>query len=71
MIGKILHIEESEQSEGLANKFPNTFRGSRGSRSNCSQFSPHLNLGTVFPVIKLTQICYINMNISFSLTLRT
>ena len=34
-------------------------------------FSPHLNLGTVFPVIKLTQICYINMNISFSLTLRT
>ena len=35
IIGKILHTEESEQSEGLANKFPNTFGGSWGSRSNC------------------------------------
>ena len=28
-------------------------------------FYPHLSLGTVFPVLKLTQIFCINMNISF------
>ena len=28
-------------------------------------FYPRLSLETVFPALKLTQICYINMNISF------
>ena len=28
-------------------------------------FYPHLSLETIFPALKLTQICCINMNISF------
>ena len=31
----------------------------------CNYF-PHLSFETVFPVLKLTQNCYIKMNISFS-----
>ena len=31
-----------------------------------SNFEPHLSLETVFPALKLTQNCYIIMNISFS-----
>ena len=30
------------------------------------QFLPHISLETVFPALKLTQNCYININISFS-----
>ena len=63
--------EESEQREVLANKFglsqiqlgilvlvttPGKF---------CN-FSPLLNLERAFPALKLTENCYLNMNISFS-----
>ena len=60
--------EEYEQNEALGNKF-GFVKYSWG--SGCSQkpgkfcnFFPHLE--TVFPALKLRQICYVNMNISFS-----
>ena len=67
----IAYWEESEQREVLANKFglsqiqlgilvlvttPGKF---------CN-FSPLLNLERAFPALKLTENCYLNMNISFS-----
>ena len=61
--------EESEQSKSLANKFglSQTQLGSLGGVTMPGKFCnflPHLE--TVFAALKLTQNCYINMNISFS-----
>ena len=67
----IAYWEESEQREVLANKFglsqiqlgilvlvttPGKF---------CN-YPPLLNLERAFPALKLTENCYLNMNISFS-----
>ena len=62
---------ESEQSDQLATKF-GLFqiqkRGLRGiaTSGRFGNFYLYLSLENVFPAIKLTQNCYINMNISSS-----
>ena len=63
--------EESERREVLANKF-DLSKIQMGilvlvtmSRKSCN-FSALLSLETVFPALKLTENCYLNMNISFS-----
>ena len=67
----IAYWEESEQREVLANKF-DLSEIQMGivvlvttSRKSCN-FSALLSLETVFPGLKLTENCYLNMNISFS-----
>ena len=66
----IAYWEESEQSKALTNKFllfQIQLEGSRGSRKQgkfCSCYL-HLSLETVFPALKRTQICYINMDFLF------
>ena len=72
MVGKILlYIEESEQSEGLANKigvFQIRLGGLDGVviPGKVCIFYPYLSSETVFLDLKLTRDCYINMTISFS-----
>ena len=65
----ITYWKESEQSEVLANKFGLSqiqFGDLRGiaTPEKFSNFSNLLNLETVYPVLKLTKNCYLNMNIS-------
>ena len=64
--------EESEKSEALANKFGllqiqlGGLGGGVTTPGKVRNVSPCLRLETIFPAVKLTQICSINMNIAFS-----
>ena len=58
MIGKMLHI--GKNGENVA------YLGGAGKPGKFCNFSPLLNLEIVFPALKLTRNCYLNMNISFS-----
>ena len=58
MIGKVLHI--GNNGENVA------YLGEAAKASKVLQFSPLLNLEIVFPALKLTRNCYLNMDISFS-----
>ena len=67
----IAYSEESEQREMQANKFGlfQTYLGGLRVSATSGKFDyfySHLSLETVFPALKLTQNCYINVNISFS-----
>ena len=62
--------EESEQSETLGDKYGllqiqlGSMEG-RNPKTFCGLYH-RLSLKTLFPELKLTKNCYINMNISFS-----
>ena len=66
----IAYCEKSEQSKALANKF-GLFQIQLwnlewvATPGKLCSFSNDLSLEAVFPVLKLTQNCYINMNIFF------
>ena len=67
----IAYSKESEQSEVLGKQVwfvPNTFGGLRVSLTSgkCGHFYFHLSLETIFPALKLTLNCYINISVSFS-----
>ena len=67
----IAYWEESEQREVLANKFglPEIQMGIPvlvTTPTKFCNFSALLSLETVFPALKLTENCYLNMNISLS-----
>ena len=58
MIGEMLHI--GKNGENVA------YLGGNAKPGKFCNFSPLLNLEIVFPALKLTRNCYLNMNISFS-----
>ena len=67
-VGKHLWtLKNNQHNEALANKF-GSFKKQLGVWGSASEefckFQPHLNLANVFPAIKRTQTCCINMNIS-------
>ena len=59
MIGKMLHIGKNGEKCCIS-------RGSREARKVLQFFPSEKNLEIVFPTLKLTRNCYLNMNISFS-----
>ena len=54
--------EESQQIEVLANNFGLSLE----TPGKFCNFSPLLNLERAIPALKLTENCYLNINISFS-----
>ena len=68
--GNIAYWEESEQTEMLANKFGWSQRHLGilvlvTAQGKCCNFPPLSSLEAAFPALKLTENCYLNMNISF------
>ena len=69
--GNLAYWEGPAQSKVLTNKF-SLFQaqlrvlGGVAAPGKFWNFSPHLSSERVFPAFKLTQNCYININISFS-----
>ena len=58
MIGKMWLIEKNGKNVA--------YLGGATKPGKFCNFSPLLNLKIVFPALKLTRNCYLNMNISFS-----
>ena len=64
-------LEKIEANQGVGEQVwfvPNPVGGSGGSPNpgTFCNFYTHIRLETVFPAFKLTQNCYVTMNISFS-----
>ena len=62
-----LYINFKDTINSIWNLIRNLLRFASGYLVSICNFYPHLSLRTLFPALKLTQLCFINLNIFFFL----